>query len=86
MDGLLAEEVAGHHLAVLDGGVPVLDAERVAEHGMVGIGHVTGRIDPVGAGAQAGIGADAVVDGEPCGLGEAGVGGCADADQTAGRR
>ena len=71
------------HLAVLDGGVPVLDAQRVAEDGVVGVGDVAGRVDVVGAGAQPRVGADAVVDGESRGLGEADVGGRADADEEA---
>ena len=62
--GVLATQVGGHDLAVLDRGVPVLDAQGPPEHGVVGVGDVAGRVDGGVARAQVRVGADPVVDDE----------------------
>ena len=43
--GVRAEQVGGERLAVLDRGVPVLDAERMAEHRVVDVGDVADGVD-----------------------------------------
>src|SRR6185312_15506960 len=81
-DGLVghvaSEHVQGGRLAVVEGDVPVLDADRLpAVDGRVVFADVPGRVDALDGGLKAGAAADStsLADREPRSAGERDVGG-----------
>ncbi len=74
------EDRGGHRLGLVQGVVPVLHPQPVAEGRMPGVGHVTGGVDVRSGAAQCLVDHDPVGDLEPTLQGQLGAWLCADAD------
>src|SRR5829696_1557561 len=59
---VLAQHVPGRSWTLLQCVLPVLDADVTPEHGMVVVGHITSRVDPLHARSEVLIDHDAIVD------------------------